>query len=96
MVAIGVPTVVLASGIVLEAVQLLVNQLKDEAALYRVVDEMDSHEQRQLIEEVIGRSMGDLMVTPKEIDVLVNDMADVVAEALNRALQPELDPTEWA
>ena len=35
-------------------------------------------------------------VTPKEIDVVVNDMADVVAEALNRALQPDLDRSEWA
>ena len=35
-------------------------------------------------------------VTSKEIDVVVNDMADVVAEALNRALQPDLDRSEWA
>jgi spore protease len=94
--AIGVPTVVLASGIVLQAVQQLVAQLKDEAALYRIVEQMDTQEQRQLIEEVIGPQMGDLMVTPKEIDVLINDMADVLAEALNRALQPELDRSEWA
>jgi spore protease len=96
VVAIGVPTVVLASGIVLEAVQQLVEQLKGEAALYRIIDEMDSREQRELIEEVIGPRMGDLMVTPKEIDLLINDMADVLAEALNRALQPGLDPSEWA
>jgi spore protease len=96
VVAIGVPTVVLASGIVLEAIQQLVDQLKGEAALYRIIEEMDSREQRELIEEVIGPKMGDLMVTPKEIDVLINDMADVLAEALNRALQPDLDPSEWA
>lgn len=96
VVAIGVPTVVLASGIVLQAVRQLVAQLKDEAVFYRIVEEMETAEQRQLIEEVIGPQMGDLMVTPKEIDVLVNDMADVLAEALNRSLQPDLERSEWA
>jgi spore protease len=95
VVAVGVPTVVAATGIVLEAVQLLVDQLRGEAALYRVIEEMEAGEQRQLIEDVVAPRMGELMVTPKEIDVLVNDMADVVAEALNRALQPDLDPAEW-
>lgn len=94
--AIGVPTVVLASGIVLQALQMLASQLKGEAALYQIVHQMDGPEQRELVEEVIGTQMGGLMVTPKEIDVLVDDMADVLAEALNRALQPDLDRSEWA
>jgi len=94
--AVGVPTVVQAGSIVFQALGLLVDSLGKDQVFYRIVQEMSRPEQRQLIDEVIGPTMGDLMVTPKEIDVVVNDMADVLAEALNRALQPELDRSEWA
>jgi spore protease len=94
--AVGVPTVVQAGSIVFQALGLLVESLGKDQAFYRIVQEMTRPEQRQLIDEVIGPTMGDLMVTPKEIDLVVNDMADVLAEALNRALQPDLDRSEWA
>jgi spore protease len=94
--AVGVPTVVQAGSIVFQALGLLVESLGKDQAFYRIVQEMSRPEQRQLIDEVIGPTMGDLMVTPKEIDLVVNDMADVLAEALNRALQPDLDRSEWA
>lgn len=96
VVAIGVPTVVQAGSIVNQALGLLVDALGDDPAFFAIVREMREPERRQLVEDVISPAMGDLMVTPKEIDVLVNDMADVVAEALNRALQPDLDRQEWA
>lgn len=95
VVAIGVPTVVQAGSIVNQALGLLVQALGDDPAFFAIVREMREPERRQLVEDVIGPAMGDLMVTPKEIDVLVNDMADVIAEALNRALQPDLDREEW-
>ncbi|MGC8487435.1 MAG: GPR endopeptidase [Clostridia bacterium] len=96
VVAIGVPTVVQAGSIVNQALGLLVDALGDDPAFFAIVREMREPERRQLVEDVISPAMGDLMVTPKEIDVLVNDMADVVAESLNRALQPDLDRQEWA
>ena len=95
VVAVGVCTVVQSISIAQEAVGLLANQLKGSAKFYDILREFNGDEQRDLINEVLGSRLGDLMVTPKEIDVLVNDMADVLAEALNRALQPRLDPEEW-
>lgn len=35
--------------------------------------------------------MGDLIMTPKEIDVLIDDVAETVAEALNEGLHDDLD-----
>ncbi len=96
VVAVGVPTVVQAGSIVNVALGLLVEALGDDPAFFGIVRQMREPERRQLVEDVIGPAMGDFMVTPKEIDVLVNDMADVIAEALNRALQPDLDRNEWA
>ena len=38
--------------------------------------------------------MGDLMVTPKEIDALVDDMAKVLAAGINAALHPKVAAQE--
>lgn len=96
VIAIGVPTVVLAAGMVWEVVRRAADTLKDEALFHRAFAEMAQEDQRRLIDELMGPELGNLMVTPKEIDLLINDMADVMAEALNRALQPDLDREEWA
>ena len=37
------------------------------------------------------RALGQMMVTPKEIDLLIRRSAELLAEALNMFLQPELD-----
>ena len=94
--ALGVCTVVQSVSIAQEAVQLLANQLADEVKFYEILQQMAEPEQRGLIDEVLGNKLGDLMVTPKEIDVLIDDMAEVLAAAINQVLQPRLDPTEWA
>ena len=35
-----------------------------------------------------------MVVTPREIDGLIADAADVIASAINRALQPDLSQEE--
>lgn len=95
VIAIGVCTVVQSISIAQEAVRQLANQLADDMAFYDILKQMEPSEQRGLIDEVLGSRFSGLMVTPKEIDVLVDDMAEVLGEALNRALQPELGSSEW-
>lgn len=46
---------------------------------------------REVIEEVLEPFMGDLIMTPKEIDVLVEDVAETLAEGLNIGLHDDLD-----
>jgi spore protease len=94
--AIGVCTVVQAMSIAEEAVASLAQQLGDDVKFYQILREMGETGQKGLMAEVLGERLGGLMVTPKEIDLLINDMAEVLAEALNRALQPRLDRSEWA
>ncbi len=96
VVAIGVCTVVQAMSIAEEAVHLLARQLSDDVKFYKILEELGETNQKGLVQEVLSERLGELMVTPKEIDVLINDMADVLAESLNRALQPHLDRSEWA
>lgn len=96
VIALGVCTVVQSISIAQEAVHMLSNQLADDVTFYKILEEMGPSEQKGLVNEVLGSRFAGLMVTPKEIDMLIDDMADVVGEALNRALQPKLDRTEWS
>lgn len=95
VIAIGVCTVVQSISIAQEAVHMLAEQLADDMTFYDILKQMAPSEQRGLVDEVLGSRFSGLMVTPKEIDVLIDDMAEVLSEALNRALQPELGVDEW-
>lgn len=57
---------------------------------------MSGQDRRELIEEVLGPSMGTLIVTPKEVDILVDSISDILADALNEALHPGISAEEAA
>ena len=48
------------------------------------------------VEQVVSRQLGDLIVTPREVDALVERMAGIVAEGINLALHPDLTGSEIA
>jgi spore protease len=91
VIAVGVPTVVHAATIAYDTIELLVDRFRNRTQFYDIVREMDSEDKRGLISEVLAPSLGDLMVTPKEIDVLILEMSKVMAGALNAALHPRID-----
>jgi spore protease len=51
-------------------------------------------ERQELIAEVVRAAVGDLMVTPKQIDALVDDMARVIAAGINAAIHPQVAAQE--
>lgn len=93
-VAIGVPTVVDASTIAGEAFDALADHFKKDArghALSNVMQDFDWEQRRRLITEVLEPYAGGrLMVTPKDTDAFVEDLAYVIAAALNAALHPHI------
>jgi spore protease len=91
VIAVGVPTVVHAATIAYDTIELLVDKFRDRAQFYEIVREMDAGDKRALIDEVLSPYIGDLMVTPKEIDVLILEMSKVLAGAFNAALHPKVD-----
>jgi len=94
-VAVGVPTVVSATAIAAGALHDMVNSLRTKIEFYQILAQMSDEEHHQLLTEVLGPELDQLMVTPKEIDTLVEDMAKVLATGINIALQPEVDPQEF-
>jgi spore protease len=98
VIAIGVPTVVDAATMASDTIDMVVDSLINGAQkggeFYNMLKEMDKNEKYKLINEVITPSVGNLMVTPKEIDRLIDDIAIVVANGLNIALHPSIGPED--
>ena len=80
VIAIGMPTVIHAATLARNAFDWLNRQNgeADEAAL------------GDMERTLLNADCGDMIVTPREIDALIQDAAALIANALNRALQPEV------
>ncbi|MDQ0205519.1 GPR endopeptidase [Alkalicoccobacillus murimartini] len=64
---------------------------KKRETVLGIVGNLPEQEKRQLISEVLSPIGHNLMVTPKEIDVFIEDMAHVLAGGLNAALHNQVD-----
>lgn len=93
VIAVGVPTVVDAATIASDAIDLLLSHLEDKVpgnGIGQVLSHFSSNEKRDLIAEVLQPLGNNLIVTPKEIDEFVEDVAHVVAMGLNVAVHPSM------
>ena len=82
VIAIGIPMVVYASTIVRDA-------------LKRILAKESTIEQAEtMADELAAGSVGDFVVTPRSIDELVQGLADMLALAINTALQPDFTMEE--
>jgi len=87
VIAIGVPMVVYASVIARDALSLLLEDIGlDESEHENAMD--------ALVAKVTEHGLGELVVTPREVDELVGKMARIIAEGVNIALQPRLSHDE--
>ena len=95
VVAIGIPTVVDAATIVNDTLDLILDSLKTEAEVgtefYNLLSEISSDEKYSLIREVLNPYMENVVVTPTDIDSVIDDLSIIVANGLNIALHPGID-----
>lgn len=96
--SIGVPTVVDASTIAGDSFDHIAEGLKRESpqgnVLAGIVQKMDWQEKKEIIQEILNPYTGDLIVTPKEIDTLVEDISLVLANSLDAAFHPQIAAAE--
>lgn len=95
VIAIGVPTVVDAATIANDSIDLVLDEMIKEATkggeFYNMLKSIDKNEKGRLIEELLNSKGGDLIVTPKEVDIIVDSVSRVISNGINLALQPSLD-----
>jgi len=56
------------------------------SAFYEILKNMDRNEKHALIQEVLSPYIGNLMVTPKEVDSIIDDVSKIIANGINIAL----------
>ena len=84
VVAVGVPLVVYASTIAADALCALGE------------GEVEEERIAACVERVVSEKLGEMIVTPREVDALVERMACVLADGINKALHPRLSRDEIA
>jgi len=78
-----------------QAVEARLKRLGQQRAA-QGMEGIDADTKRRVLRQLLEPFMGTLVVTPKEIDVLIEDAAWVVAAGLNAALHPGMDVEQAA
>lgn len=86
VVALGIPTVVENAVLVNEALDLFITKLQDEGRSNDYLNELQQKDNYEEIKEALNPGDYNMIVTPKEIDELIENMKDVVARGINYAL----------
>lgn len=76
VIAMGIPMVVYASTIVRDGLKHILSRESSEDAAQEMADEL------------AGNVLGEMVVTPRDIDELVAGLSDMLALSINAALQP--------
>ncbi|MBO5060862.1 MAG: GPR endopeptidase [Clostridia bacterium] len=84
VIAIGVPTVVDAATIASDSIDMA---LGDSESLGNCFSDIDK---REIIHKALTKNVGNMMVTPKDIDLVIERAAKTVANGINLALHRDL------
>ena len=86
VIAIGIPTVVETAVLVNDSLDLFIQKLQDEAKSNDYLNKLKEDDNYQEIKEALIPNNYNLIVTPKEIDDLIENMKEVVARGINMSL----------
>lgn len=94
VIAIGVPTVVDAATMANDTIDMVLDALISKShkgsKFYNILKDLDKKEKQELIREALKPYLSSLIVTPKEVDMLIESITRILANGINIALQPAL------
>jgi spore protease len=95
VIAIGVPTVVDAATMANDTIDILLDEMINQSTkggeFYNMLKTIDKNEKAKLIGELLKPYVGNLVVTPKEVDTVIDSVSKIIANGINIAMQPALD-----
>ena len=86
VIAIGIPTVVETAVLVNDSLDLFISKLQDEAKSNDYLNKLKEEDNYEEIKEALIPKDYNLIVTPKEIDELIENMKDIVSLGINKSL----------
>lgn len=98
VIAIGVPTVVDAATIANDSIDMVLDEMIRGAThggkFYSMLKSIDRTEKERMIQELLRPYVGSLVVTPKDVDMVIDSVSKVLSSGINIALQPALELRE--
>ncbi|WP_418790113.1 GPR endopeptidase [Phosphitispora sp. TUW77] len=96
VIAIGVPTVVNAAVIAQGTLDKFLQQIANNpSAMGQTASSFNPIVLQNIVTEVLGPYKTNLMVTPKEIDDLIEAIGKIISGGISIALHPSIDPEEF-
>lgn len=86
VVAIGIPTVVDLASITNDCIDIFIQNLQQKAMSNETLNDLKEHDNYQEIKEALNVGEYNMIVTPKEIDKLIENMKAIISEGINKAL----------
>lgn len=93
VIAIGVPTVVDAATLVNDTMDRILEAMaaaSDDKMFYDMLNNIDGEERYKLINDLLTPYAENMFVTPKEVDAVIDRLADIISNAINIAIHPAL------
>lgn len=86
VIAIGIPTVVDLATITNECINIFIENLQQKAMSNSILNELKEKDNYEEIKEALIPKDYNMIVTPKEIDKLIDNMSEIVARGINKSL----------
>ena len=86
VIAIGVPMVVDAATIASDSLDLFIEKMQKKAKSNDFLNSLKNEDKYSIIKETLIEEKFDLIVTPKEIDELIENMSSIVARGINKSI----------
>ena len=86
VIAIGIPTVVESAVLVNDCLDLFIQKLQEEAKSNDYLNNLKEQDNYEEIKEALNPGNYNMIVTPKEIDELIENMSNIVARGINMSL----------
>ena len=92
VIAIGVPTVVDAATLVNDTMDHILDEMTAQtekgSEFYKTLKTLEKENKYQMITDILGPYTGNMFVTPKEVDAVIDRLANIIANSINIALHP--------
>lgn len=86
VIAMGIPTVTEAATIAADSLTLLIKKVQEQGESNDFLNKLQEEDKYSLIKEVLTPEEYNFIVTPKEIDELIEKMKDIIARGINFAV----------
>ena len=86
VIAIGIPTVVELATLVSDGIDIFIDRLQEKAESNEYLNKLQQNDKYEEVKEALNVGEYNMIVTPKEIDDLIENMKDIVARGINFAI----------